>query len=174
MAKVIIARGVFIVIREGYRGDNQVNAVVRHISYFLNTVVVIYRKVFAFDFHSFYSHRSHHTLADILIRQSVFFKNGDHFLCLLVIAFPLGHQRGEHLVLFVHVDDVDNHLLLLPEPVDTVDRLNKIVELIVDTAEYRTVTIPLKVTSRTGYTLLCCEALRPSLGKVYNVLLSNV
>ena len=53
-------------------------------------------------------------------------------------------------------------------------RLNKVIELVVDTDKYRAVTVLLEVAAGAGKAFLCCKVLRSALSKVNNVLFAYV
>ena len=73
------------------------------------------------------------------------------------MPFPLLTERFPDFFFRLGIDYVDNHLFGLQEAVYSVNCLNKVVELIVNTDEYRTVAIFLKIAPAAGKALLCGE-----------------
>ena len=128
----------------------------------------------SFDLRAFHPHRTDKFFFDFVVAQAIGLENLNHFSGLVLVPLPFGKELFEDLVLGVHVNDVDNNLLGLQKAVNAVDRLNKVIEFIINAHEYRTVTMTLKITARTADTFLCCEVLRFALGKIYDVLLPDV
>ena len=65
----------------------------------------------------------------------------------LIIVFPFPEKRLFNLLLILHVDNVDDHQLSLQESVTPVNRLNEIVEFIINSDKYLPMTISLKIAS---------------------------
>ena len=84
------------------------------------------------------------------------------------MPFPLFAQRFPDFFFRLGIDYVDNHLFGLQEAVYSVNCLNKVVELIVNADEYRTVAIFLKIAPAAGKALLCGEYPCASLLEVNN------
>ena len=83
-------------------------------------------------------------------------------------------QDFEDLLLAVHIDDIHDDLFRLQEPMTAVDRLNEVVELIVDAQKDHAVTISLKVASAPRELLFRCEDAELPIGKVDRVPLAHI
>ena len=74
-----------------------------------------------------------------------------HLTDKVVVIFPLLQQRCFYVFFIFCVYNIDNHLLLLQKAIYSVYGLDEVVELIINTQEYSTVTMFLKIASGSGH-----------------------
>ena len=177
VAEVVVAGRVFVVVSEGYGRDDLIHRIVRHgfhVRKLRHAVVVDGPVIDAGDLHALHSNLPFHVVEAAAVLKPVAPDDlchvGDH----LIVLFPLMEQHLLDLRLRFCVDDVDDHLLRLEKPVDPVDCLYEIVELVVDAQEYGAVAMALKVTALAGDGLLGGQQPRPPVGKVDDPLFPDV
>lgn len=89
--------------------------------------------VFAARFDPLHAHATDKSLLHGYFGQAVFPDKFDHFMDHFVMLFPLAFQRAPDGPLCFGVDQVKPDVPgLLPEPQQTVNRLNKVIELEAD------------------------------------------
>ena len=122
------------------------------------------REILSVYDHFFYSDASGHLCRLRGFVQPVFFHDLPHILLLLIVEFPFFHQGTVDRIFRLCIDDVHNHGFLLQETIAAVNRLDKIMELIIDADKNLSVAVILEITADAGKAFLCgeqsCSALR--------------
>ena len=167
MAKIVIAGAVFVVIAKRNAGHIQVNTVRGPAAHLLNAIVVDGGIVFAGDFHTLTSYRSFQGFQG-KAAQAVGFYDFFHLGAQFIVLPPFALQSQQHFAFGIHVQDVDDDRILLQKAVDTVDGLDKVVELVVDAHKDGSVAVPLEVAARPRQAFFGAEQPGTSLRKVHD------
>ena len=154
VAEVVVAGRVFVVVGKGNAGVDQPHRPGLHFLYLFHAVIVAQYPVFASDFHSLHPYAPGHPFRLDVVQQPELPDDFAHILLQTVVVLPFLLQNVPDLFLRLRVDHVNDHRLLLQEPVDAVDRLDKVVEFIVNAQENGPVAVPLEVASGPGKALL--------------------
>ena len=159
-------------VGERYRRDDFVDGVFRHVLRFFDAVVVYGSPAGSFHFHALHSYASFHFLCSMRAAQPVSLDDFFHLLCQAVVLAPLLLQGFQYFLLGVHVDNVHDDLFFLQEAVTAVNRLNEVVELIVDANEDHAMTMALEVAAASRQLFLCREETELPIGEVERVALA--
>ena len=65
----------------------------------------------------------------------------------IIVLIPFPFQGFEYRLFTLGGYDIDDDALALPEAIDTMNRLNKIIELVADAREYCAMAIALKIST---------------------------
>jgi hypothetical protein len=145
VAEVVVARRILVVVREGDRGDDQVDGVVGHQPRLGDAVVVGHHEAGPGHLDALHAHGARQRLRHADRVEPLFLDDGGHGVPQLDVALPLLHQLAQHLALALGVDDVDLDGVGLLEPLDAVHGLDEVVELEADAEEHGGVAVPLEV-----------------------------
>ena len=157
-------------IRKRNTGQDQMNGTVRNRDDLLDIVVIDRDEMFAAHLLPVAAHCPPHARPDGVGGKSVFPNDSGHDFSEFIVQFPFLQQDLPDSFFTVRVNDVNIYFPRLEKTVDTVDRLNEVVEFAVDSDKNRVGTMTLKVASGAGKNRFCRQILNPAIRKINNAL----